>query len=144
MNDLDLYVSIWTNLKNKIIKKKWCRIYILWCSGGGLIIQSCPTLCNPMDCSPQAPLSMGFLRQEYWSGCHFLLQGDLPDPGIEPKSPALQADSLSTKLWGKPILWFYINKIQTQNHTIFMYIYTCVFNVFTRTKEEPEKYPPKL
>jgi len=35
--------------------------------------QSCPALCNPMDCSP--PLSMGFSRQEYWSSCHFLLQG---------------------------------------------------------------------
>ena len=41
----------------------------------------------------QAPLSMGFPRQEYWSGCHFLLQGLLPYPEIEFKSPAVQEDS---------------------------------------------------
>ena len=41
------------------------------------------------------PLSMGFPRQEYWSGLSFPSPGDLPDPGIEPGSPALQADSLS-------------------------------------------------
>ena len=41
----------------------------------------------------QAPLSMGFSRQEHWSGLPFPSQRDLPDPGTEPKSPALQADS---------------------------------------------------
>ena len=42
----------------------------------------------------QAPLSMGFSRQEYWSGLPCPPPGDLPDPGIKPGSPALQADSL--------------------------------------------------
>ena len=42
----------------------------------------------------QSPLSMEFSRQEYWSGLPFPTPGDLPDPGIEPGSPALQADSL--------------------------------------------------
>ena len=46
----------------------------------------------------QAPLSMGFSRQEYWSGLPFPSPGDLPDPGIEPRSPALQTDSLLTEL----------------------------------------------
>ena len=46
---------------------------------------------------------MGFSRQEYWSGLPFPSPGDLPDPGIKPRSPALQADSLPTELWGKPI-----------------------------------------
>ena len=41
----------------------------------------------------QAPLSMRFTRQEYWSELPFLPPGDLPDPGIKPESPALQADS---------------------------------------------------
>ena len=52
-----------------------------------MVIQllSCLTLCDPMDCSPSGPLSMGFPRQEYWSGLPFLPPGDLPDPGIEPK-----------------------------------------------------------
>ena len=49
----------------------------------------------------QALLSMGFSRQEYWSGLPFPSPGDLPNPGIEPQSPALQADSLSTELPGK-------------------------------------------
>ena len=52
--------------------------------------------------APQAPLSMGFLRQEYWSGLPFPSPGDLPDPGIEPGSPALQADSLLSETSGKP------------------------------------------
>ena len=49
-------------------------------------------LCDPMDCSPcQAPLSMGFSRQEYWSGLPCPPPGDLPDPGIESRSPAASA-----------------------------------------------------
>ena len=48
----------------------------------------------------QAPLSMGFPRQEYWSGLPFPSPGNLPDPGIQPVSPALQADSLPLSHWG--------------------------------------------
>jgi len=51
-----------------------------------------------MDCSPpQAPPSMGFSRQEYWSGLSFPSPGDLPDPGIEPMSPALQAEGFRSR-----------------------------------------------
>ena len=46
---------------------------------------------------------MGFSRQEYWSGLPFLSPGDLPDPGIEPGSPALQADALPSELLGSPL-----------------------------------------
>ena len=52
----------------------------------------------------QAPLSMGFSRQEYWSGLPFPSPGDFPDPGIKPRSPALQADSLPSEPPGKPEL----------------------------------------
>ena len=45
----------------------------------------------------QAPLSMGFSSQEYWSGLPFPSPGDLPNPGTEPESPALQADALSSE-----------------------------------------------
>ena len=48
----------------------------------------------PWTVDQQAPLSMGFSRQEYWSELPFPSPGDLPDPGIQPMSPALQADSL--------------------------------------------------
>ena len=50
----------------------------------------------------QAPLSMGFPRQEYWGGLPLPLPGDFPDPGIKPRSPALQADSLPAETSGKP------------------------------------------
>ena len=52
-----------------------------------LVAKLCLTLCNPVDCSPQAPLSMAFSRQEYWSGLPFSSPGDLPDPGMESASP---------------------------------------------------------
>ena len=71
-----------------------------------LVAQSCMTLCNPMDLAHQAPLSIGFSRQEHWSGWPFLPPGDLPDPGIEPRSPALQAGSLPPEPPGKSILFW--------------------------------------
>ena len=64
--------------------------------GGGLVAKSCPTLATPWTVACQAPLSTGFSRQAYWSGLPFPSPGDLPDPGIEPGSPALQADSSLT------------------------------------------------
>ena len=62
-----------------------------------LVSQSCPTLCSPMDYTCQTSLSLGFFRQEYWSGLRFPSPRDLPDTGIKPWSPALQADSLSSE-----------------------------------------------
>ena len=56
----------------------------------------------PWTVGHQAPPSMGFSRQEYWSGLPFPSPGDLPDPGIEPGSPALQADALTSEPPGKP------------------------------------------
>ena len=64
----------------------------------GLVTKSCPTLATPGTVACQAPLSMGFSRQEYWSGLPFPSLGDLSDWGIEPGSPALQVDSLPTEL----------------------------------------------
>ena len=59
-----------------------------------LVIKSCLTLATPWTVAHQAPLSMGFLRQAYWSGIPFPSPGDLPYPGIKPTSPALQVNSL--------------------------------------------------
>ena len=56
----------------------------------------------PRTVAHQAPLSMGFPRQEYWSELPFPLPEDLPNPETEPRSPALQADSLSAELPGRP------------------------------------------
>ena len=66
--------------------------------GGGLVAKLCPTPATPWTVACQATLSMGFSRQEYWSGLPFPSPGDLPDLGIEPGSPALQAYSLPTEL----------------------------------------------
>ena len=84
--------SHWKDRANEVRKR----------GAGGLVTQSCPRLLDSWPVAPQTPLSMGFFRQEYWSGLPFLSAGDLPDPGIERWSPALQADCLLTKLQGKP------------------------------------------
>ena len=56
-----------------------------------------------MDCSPyQAPVSIGFSRQDYWSGLPFPSPGDLPNPGTKPRSPALKADALPSEPPEKP------------------------------------------
>ena len=70
--------------------------------GGGLDAKLCLTLVTPWTVACQAPLSMGFSRQEYWGGLPFPSPGDLPDLGIKLRCPALQADSLPTELQGKP------------------------------------------
>ena len=57
---------------------------------------------TPWTVAYQAPLSMGFSRQEYWSGLPFPSPGDLPNSGIEPKSPTLEADTLTSEPPGKP------------------------------------------
>ena len=76
-------------------------------------LQSCPALCNPMNCGCQAPLSIGFPRQEYWSGLPFPPPGDLPEPGIEHESPAslaLPADSFP--------LEYGSNQVTGSSHTL--------------------------
>ena len=68
---------------------------------GGLVAKSRPTLATPWTLARQALLSMELSRQAHWSGVPSPPPGDLPHPGIEPGSPALQADSLPTELQGK-------------------------------------------
>ena len=83
------------SLSNTVNLSNYCH--------AAVTVQLCPTLCKPMDIACQAPLSMGFSRQEYWSGLPFLPPGDLPGPGIEPKSPALADGFFTTKPTGKPL-----------------------------------------
>ena len=61
------------------------------------------SLCDPWTVAHQAPPSMGFSRQEHWSGFPFPSTGDLPDPGIKPRSPTLRADALTSAPQGKPL-----------------------------------------
>ena len=65
------------------------------------VAQSCPTLCNPIDCSLPGSSIMEFSKQEYGSGLPFPSPEDLPDPRIKPGSPALQAEAFPTEPPGK-------------------------------------------
>ena len=85
--------------------------------------QSCPTLCDPVDCSPPAPPPMGFSRQEYWSGLPFPSPGDLPNPGIEPRFLALQADTLTSEPPGNTVLFY----IHTSYNLLFWTICSSFF-----------------
>ena len=58
-------------------------VYVSVYGGGGLVAKSCPTLATPCTVACQAPLSVGFSRQEYWSGLPFPTTGNLPHPGIK-------------------------------------------------------------
>ena len=78
--------------------KKWSKLrsrscyhclFLLYKHGGGLVAKSCPTLVTPWTTACQAPLSMRFPKQEYWSGLPFPSPGDVPEPGMEPVSSAL-------------------------------------------------------
>ena len=73
-------------------------------SGGGLVTKLCLTFAIPWTVACQAPLSMGFSRWEYWSGLPFPFPEGLPYTVVEPRSPALQVDSLPAEIWGKPHL----------------------------------------
>ena len=65
------------------------------------VTQSCPTLCDPVDCSPPGSSIHGILQARILEWLPFPSPGDLPNPGIEPRSPALQADALPSDPPGK-------------------------------------------
>ena len=81
------------------------RNLIFWLYRPTLIVSNClwphGLFVTPWTVAYQAPPSMGFSRQEYWSGVPFPSPGDLPNPGIEPKFPTLWADILLSELPGK-------------------------------------------
>ena len=85
-----------------------------------LIAQSCPTLCDPVDCSPPGYPVHGILQARTLEWVAIPFSRDLPDPGIEPGSPALQADSLPTEPQGKPLyclvsLLFLYRRLRSRN-----------------------------
>ena len=78
---------------------------------------------TPRTIDHQAPLFMGFPRQEYWSGLPFPFPGDLPGPGIKPRSSALQADSLPSEPPGKPKTLYTIQQnIDQLVHRLRLYV----------------------
>ena len=72
---------------------------------------------------------MEFSRQEYWSCCHFLLQGNLPDPGIKPRSPALQADALPSEPPGNYIV--FVSGIEQSDLILHIYVHACTLGRFS-------------
>ena len=102
------------------------------------ISESCPTLCDPTNCSRQASLSMEFSRQEYWRRLTFPSPEDLPSPGIEPWSPA---DSLPFELQGSPpAVWFlpYILTINIITKRLHLWAPICILthqkNIFLQQR----------
>ena len=87
-----------------------CRVFFFFsdfsdykCNGDGCLVTKLrPTLSTPWTVACQAPLSTGFPRQGYWSGLPFPPPGNIPDPGTEPRTPALQEDSFTSELPRKP------------------------------------------
>ena len=83
-------------------------------------------LVTPWTGTRQAPLSMGFSRQEHWSGLPFPSPGDLPEPGIEPGSLALQADPLVFEPLGKPPTQMWAHLHVGQHKHVQVHICVCV------------------
>ena len=98
-----------------------CKLHIILCVYAHT--QSCPTLCEPMDyIACQAPVSMEFSRQEYWSGLSFPSPRDLPYPGIKSMSLALAGGFFTTEPPGT-------QPIYTHTHT-YKYITLIINNVY--------------
>ena len=93
-----------------ITSTTWEALF-LTSGGGGFVAKLCPTLATPWTVACQAPVSMGFSRQHYWSGLPFPSPGDLPKLGIKPRSPALQAHSLLPEPPGKPLYTTHVRKL---------------------------------
>ena len=92
--------------------------------GGGLVTKSCPTLVTLWIEEPGRLQSMGFSRQEYWSGLPFPSPGDLPNPGIKPGSLAFSVDSLPTELQGEPLVSLIFLKISSLSHSfVFLFFF---------------------
>ena len=87
-------LTVWITINWKILKELGIPDHLTFLLRSEVKSLSCVWLfAIPWTVVYQASLSMGFCRQEYWSGLPFPSLGDLPDPGIEPRSPALQADA---------------------------------------------------
>ena len=92
-----------------------------------LVLNRVQLFATPWTVARQAPLSMGFSRQEHWSGLPFPSPGDLPDSGIKPESPALQTDSLPLCHQGSPVL----GSINQNVNSIGWYSCYCCFEFST-------------
>ena len=91
----------------------------------------------------QAPLFMGFSRQEYWGGLPFPSPRDLPNPGIKPRTPALQANSLLTELQGKPE--FGLTQLsQAHSSNLDQMIHVILGHLMLSSQSNPSSGPPYI
>ena len=88
-------------------KQIWAH-HLKWSKVKVLVTQLCLTFCDRWTVAHQTPLPMGFSRREYWSGLPCPTPGDLPDPGLDPSSVALQEDSLPLSHWVSPQICLYV------------------------------------
>ena len=114
----------------KMVKMINVNVHVLY----GVLVLSCVRLfVTPWTVAHQAPLSMEFSRQEYWSGLPLSSPGDLPNPGIEPWSPKLQADSLPSELPKK-------KKTSQGNHLSLSHSKTKGRSAWWRKKERNKRH----
>ena len=123
------FYSMWENVCVYIICMCVC-VCVCVCVYIWLMLGHVQLFVTPYTVALQAPLSRRFMRQEYWSGLPYPSPGDLPHPGIELRSPALQADSLPLSHLGSPMhIYIYIyksNKILVHiNYQVKIYAYVC-------------------
>ena len=95
--------SILHRKRKQNVKVEKCLKFSLKNGGDGGSVTQLSDSWDPMDCSLHVSSVHGFPSQGYWSGLPFPSPGNLPRPGMEPRSPALEADSLLTEPPGKPI-----------------------------------------
>ena len=104
----------------------------------------CLTLVTPWTVACQVPLSMEFSKQEYWSGLPFPSPGDLPDPGIKPRTPAMQADSLPTELPGDSQIYMFTRAILVHRTFIIKYQTNSPIIVLSKMKRVNLNYFEKM
>ena len=134
-DDTDVHAKRRKDKREKFLMVKMSKGFQAW--GGILLIlwilfvlrlvaQWCPTLCELWNVARQAPMFMRFSRREYWSGLPCPPLGDFLNPGIEPRSPTLQADSLPSEPPGKPsvfcLLLSYSSCIHLESYFCWMHI----------------------
>ena len=104
----------------------------------------CLTLVTPWTVACQVPLSMEFSKQESWSGLPFPSPGDLPDPGIKPRTPAMQADSLPTELPGDSQIYMFTRAILVHRTFIIKYQTNSPIIVLSKMKRVNLNYFEKM
>ena len=113
---------------------RWQRVRQDWATElNWTLLLSCKVMCNsfatPWTVAHQVPLSVGFCRQEYWSGLSFPSLGDLPDSGIKPEFFALLVDPLPLSHWGIDMV---VKRALTLNESYLFFIYIYYRNIKTR------------